>query len=498
MTTRSLPLNPRTLRSHAPHVAVPTYDRTRLAPGVVHLSVGAFHRSHQAVYFDELAQLNCGEGWAVTGVGLRRASLKRALHAQDGLYTVVSRGPDGNSARVIGVRTRYLFAPHERAAVLAALVDRRTRLVTLTITGNGYNIDAETGTFAAGEPDVLHDLVNPGRPQSALGLLVEALRLRRQAGLRPFTVLSCDNMPGNGATARAAVVGMAALNDPALAEWIDAHGSFPGSMVDRITPRTTSADLTLVERQFGICDRAPVVAEPFMQWVVEDDFCDARPSLEEVGVQFVRDVRPYSLAKTRLLNASHSALGYIGTLAGCSRLDEVMAEEVFATYVQRMMDDEVVPLLPAVDVDLLAYTATLRDRLANPVIADYLSRLCRNGSTKVPGHLLPSIREARALGRPRGLLTLAVAAWCRYLRGEDERGRSIEMDDPHAQRLRALALLGGDDPRPLLSHQATFGSLGACSDFVDEVARDLRELAAVGVRAVAARRAGADIYGAAA
>jgi fructuronate reductase/mannitol 2-dehydrogenase len=492
---RTLPLNNRTLHRHSPQVAIPTYDRTGLSPGVVHLSVGAFHRSHQAVYFDELAQRGLGSDWAVTGVGLRRRELKRALHPQDGLYTVVTRSPDGDSARVVGVMTRYLFAPHERSAVLAALADARTHLVTLTITNKGYNIDPETGALGADEPDFLHDLVHPERPRSAIGLLVEALRRRWASGLRPFTVLSCDNMPRNGAAARAAVVGMAALRDKGLADWIDACGRFPGSMVDRITPRTTAADLALVEREFGVQDRAPVVAEPFMQWVVEDDFCDGRPPLEEVGVQFVPDVRPYALTKTRLLNASHSALGYLGTLAGCARLDEVMEDEGLATYVRRMMEDEIAPLLPSVGIDLAEYSGSLRDRFANPVIADRLSRLCRNGSTKVPTNLLPSIREARALGRPRGLLTLAVAAWCRYLRGEDECGRPIEMEDPHADRLRALARLGGDDPRPLLRDRATFGSLGACPDFVEDVEQDLRELATYGARAVTARRAGADVYG---
>ena len=492
MITSPLPLNTRTLGRHSLNVAVPTYDRSRLTPGVVHLSVGAFHRSHQAVYFDDLAQRGCSN-WGITGVGLRRAALKRALDAQDGLYTVLTRGCDGDSARVVGVLTRYHFAPRERGAVLGALADPRTHLVTLTITGSGYAVDPETGTFNADAPDVLHDVVHPRRPRSALGLLAEGLRLRRQAGLRPFTVLSCDNMSANGATAGAAVVGMAALNDPSLAAWIASCGSFPSSMVDRITPRTTDADLALIERDFGIRDRVPVVAEPFLQWIVEDDFCDGRPPLEDVGVQFVRDVRPYALTKTRLLNASHAALGFVGTLAGCSRLDEVMDDEVFASYVRRLMDDEVVPLLPAVDIDLPAYTDALRGRLANPVIGDHLTRLARNGSTKVHTHLLPSIREARAHGRPRALLTLAVAAWCRYLRGQDERGRGIALEDPHADRLRALALKGGDDPRPLLSHQATFGSLGQCADFVEDVARDLREMSARGVRAAVARRLGADL-----
>lgn len=480
-------LNERTLAHHARRISVPNYDRAALERGVVHISVGSFHRSHQAVYFDELARRGLADRWALTGVGLHRREMKEALDAQNGLYTVVERGDDGDSARIVGVITRYLFAPEETDAVLDALADASTRLVTLTITGPGYKLDLDTGVFAEDDPAVVADLANPSSPRSAVGLVVEALDRRRRTGRGPFTVLPCDNIPANGAVARAAVLSFATLRDDHLASWIEEYVTFPSSMVDRITPSTTAADRALVERTFGVRDRWPVVTEPFSQWVVEDAFCNGRPPLDEVGVQFVDDVRPYALMKTRLLNGTHSALGYLGSLAGHERTDEVMRDPVFAEYTERLMASEIAPLLPPVETDFEAYAAMLRTRFGNRALADRLDRLCRNGSTKVPAHLLSSIREARAVGRPHSLLTLAVAAWCRYLRGGG--GRGFDLDDPNGERLQALALAGDSDPRPLLADDATFGSLGRCPRFAAMVERDLRELDEHGARAVVADRA---------
>ena len=482
------PLNEDTLAHHAARVAVPSYDRSALAPGVVHISVGSFHRSHQAVYFDDLAQRGLGDGWGLTGVGLHRREMQDALAAQDGLYTVVSRGRDGDEARVVGVITNYLFAQDQPQAVLEALADDRTRLVTLTITAAAYKVDPETGEFLASDVQVVTDLADPSHPQTALGYIVEGLDRRRCAGHAPFTVLSCDNMPGNGSVARTAVMAFAKLRDDRLARWIDAHVTFPSSMVDRITPKTTQEHRDLVEQGFGVLDRWPVVTEPFSQWIVEDAFCNGRPQLDQVGVQFVSDVRPYALMKTRLLNAGHSALGYLGSLAGHELIDETVADPVFAAYVQRMMADEIAPLLPAVPgIDLPAYQAALLERFANPAIGDRLERLCRNGSAKIPGHVLTSIREARATQRPHALLTLAVAGWCWYLFDLDERGVPFVRDDPGAARLQAL-VAGADGPRALLADRRTFGSLAADAAFADAVLSDLRDLKAGGARVVVAAR----------
>jgi mannitol-1-phosphate/altronate dehydrogenase len=441
----------------------------------VHLSVGSFHRSHQAVYFDDLA---CrGERrWGIVGIGLRRPRLRAALAPQDGLYTVVARGAGGDDARVVGVMTDYLFAPQDSAAALDALVDERTALVTLTITGGAYEVDAGEVTCDS-----------PSAPSCAIGYLVEALDRRRRAGRAPFTVLSCDNLPGNGAVAKTALVSFAGLRDERLADWIESNVEFPSSMVDRITPQATVADRERLARDFGVLDRWPVVTEPFSQWVLEDRFCNRRPPLDDVGVRFVDDVTPYAIMKTRLLNASHCAIGFLGSLAGLRRADEVMREPVFRSYVQRFMDDEVTPLLPHVPgVDLPSYKRALLERLANPKVGDELQRLCRSGSSKVAAHVLPSIETARDRDSDRRLLTLAVAGWFRYLRGTDERGRRIGLDEPLAARLQSAALAGGTDPRLLLAECPGFERLAGDAAFVASLERSLVALDRDGVRATIA------------
>jgi fructuronate reductase/mannitol 2-dehydrogenase len=285
----------------------------------------------------------------------------------------------------------------------------------------------------------------------------------------PFTVLSCDNIPSNGAAARTMVVSFAELRDPGLARWIEQHVSFPSSMVDRITPETTPEERDRVVSSFGVDDRWPVITEPFSQWVIQDDFCNGRPPLEEVGVQFVADVSPYELTKKRLLNASHCALGYLGYLAGYRTTAEVMADPAYAAYISALVD-EVIPLLPRVDgIDLEDYKASLLERLANPEMADQLSRLCRRGSTKVPSYLLPSITETLAAGRPAPLLTLAVAGWFRYLQGEDYAGEPINVEGPKADVMVDLARRDGADPRPLLTVRDVFDSLADDPAFVRDL-----------------------------
>lgn len=487
-TATAVPLCQDTLAQLAGRVRVPTYDRNALTPAVVHFSVGGFHRAHQLVYLDDLAER--GEtGWGVVGVGLRSPAMRDALLPQDHLYTVVERSRDGERARVIGSMVDYHYAPDAPATVLAALTDERTRLVTMTVTGTAYRLDPRTGEFDPDDDDVRADLQDPHHPRSLFGYLVEALDRRRRAGQRPFTVLSCDNMQANGAAARAAVVGFARLRDEQLARWIAEHVTFPGSMVDRITPSTSEADREDIARRFGVADRWPVVTEPFSQWVLEDAFCNGRPPLEDVGVQFVQDVEPYELMKTRLLNASHSALGHLGQLAGHVRMDEVMADPDLSEYVSRLMAEEIAPLLPApAGIDLDQYRRSLLQRLADPALADQLERLCRRGSSKVPLYLLPSLRAALANGHPAELLTLAVAGFCRHLRGVDLQGRPYPLHDERAEELRALAVAGGTDPRPLLGVRSVFGDLGDSPTFVEALTAALQQLDRDGVRATLAAR----------
>jgi fructuronate reductase/mannitol 2-dehydrogenase len=478
------PLTQATLGQHDAQLLVPTYDRSALTPAVVHFSVGGFHRSHQLLYFDELAERRLSDGWGVVGVGLHNRHMKDALAPQDHLYTVVERSPAGERARVVGVMVDYHYAPDAPATVLDVLTDARTRMVSLTITGGGYRLDPHSGDFDADDVDIRWDLAHPHCPRTVFGYVVEALDRRRRAGLPPFTVVSCDNMHRNGEAARAAIVGFAGLRDEVLARWITDRVAFPSSMVDRITPHTTPEQREAIAQRYGVDDRWPVITEPFSQWVIEDTFCNGRPPLEHVGVRFVSDVACYELMKTRLLNAGHCALGYLGSLAGYASIDRVMADPVLAEYVTQMMDVEVTPLLPPPDgIDLGEYKRTLLQRFANPAIADDLSRLCRRGSTKMPHHLLPSLRQAVAEGRPHALLTLAVAAWFRYLRGTDPAGRQIHIDDPRADLLQALACAGGTDPRPLLGVRSIFGDLGECPAFVTELEQALEQLDRDGVHA---------------
>jgi mannitol 2-dehydrogenase len=476
------PLTGDTLASLGPDVAVPTYDRSALTPAIVHIGVGGFHRAHQGTYLDALARL--GEtGWGEIGVGLRSPAMRDALVPQDLLYTVVERDAHHDSATVVGAMVGYLYAPDDPEAVLSALADERTRLVTLTITGGAYPVD-DDGRFRP-DDELRADAAGSGSPSTAWGYLVAALERRRAAGLPAFTVLSCDNVPDNGAATRSAVLGVARLRSPDLAAWIAESASFPGSMVDRITPTTDDATRELVAERFGIVDRSPVVTEPFTQWVVEDDFCNGRPPFERVGVELVDDVTPHKIVKTRLLNASHSALGYLGYLAGHRTTSDAMANPVLRDYLAALMRENIAPLLPEVEsIDLDGYQASLLERFANPRISDALSRLCGRGSVKMPAYLLPSLMEARRIGSPATLLTLAVAGWYCYLRGYDLSGDPIEIADVRRDELQSLVVAGGEDPRLLLGERAIFGDLAEDVGFIArlrEAVRDLREYGAAAV-----------------
>ncbi|WNG88062.1 mannitol dehydrogenase family protein [Mycobacterium sp. ITM-2016-00317] len=486
-----VPLNSATLDLHAGRLSVPKYDRSALTPSVVHIGVGGFHRAHQGSYFDDLARAGLSMDWGVTGVGLHRDEMKKALVPQDCLYTVIERGADRSEGRVVGAMRRYLFAPDEHAAVRAVLADERTRLVTLTITGDGYHRNPATGDFDADSAAVRHDLQGPVSYRTAWAYLVDALEQRRRSGLPPFTVMSCDNVPDNGDAARTALVGFAEQRDAELARWIEQNVAFPSTMVDRITPKTTPTEITRIAETHGIADRWPVVAEPFRQWVIEDAFCNGRPPLDGVGAQFVPDVAPYKLVKTRLLNGSHCAVSYLGILLRHETTDAAMNDPDVYHYVEQLMRTELCPLLDGTaDVDLNDYCATLLERLSNPGVADRLSRLAARGSTKMPSYLLPSLQQARRENRPTSMLTLAVAAWFRYLRGYDLSGRPITVEDQRAEELTPIAKVGLSDPRPLLAVRKYFGDLGDDEGFVLELERMLRDIDQRGLAATLRKTVG--------
>src|SRR5919199_168778 len=327
-TGSAIKLNEASLSRLPNNVRIPKYDRHQITNGIVHIGVGGFHRAHQALYLDNYFHQKPGSDWGICGVGLLEFDkrMRDALQSQDCLYTLVERSPEGDSARIIGAITQYLFAPDNQQAAIDAMADPKCRIVTLTITEGGYYYVEGSGEFDVNHPTIQYDLQHPDAPIGVYGFLTAALDRRRQQGLVPFTVLSCDNLQGNGNIARKMLTAFAQMRDPELGRWIAENVAFPNCMVDRITPATTPSDIEMVVEQFGIEDAWPVVAEPFLQWVVEDNFCAGRPDWESVGVQMTNDVHPYEMMKIRLLNGSQLLIGYLGSLAGYTFVHEVMAD----------------------------------------------------------------------------------------------------------------------------------------------------------------------------
>ena len=470
-------LTQQNLPEFAGRVELPRYDRSRVTPGIVHIGVGGFHRAHQAHYLDAL--LNAGESldFGILGVGLLPgdAAMRDVLAAQDFLYTLVAKSPSGRwEARVIGSLVGHLYAPDDPEAVVAALADPAIRIVSLTITEGGYNVDQVTGEFIADDPRVRADLAPGASPSTVFGYLCEGLRRRRERGVPPFTVLSCDNILGNGAVARTAVRSFARLRDPELADWIEAEVRFPSSMVDRITPQTTDADRADVAARFGVDDGWPVVTESFCQWALTDDFPTGRPAYERVGVQLVDDVVPFERMKLRLLNCSHQAIAYLGRMIGFEHVHEAMADPAMRAFVRGFMDREATPLVgdvPGVDLD--AYKDTLIERFSNADVRDTVARLCVGGSDHLPKWFVPMVRERLAAGGDVPRLAAITAAWAKFCEGTDDAGRRIEVDDNAAAELAAAAARHGDDPLAFLRQPQFFG------DLVDEPAFTRPYLAAL-------------------
>jgi fructuronate reductase len=431
--------------------------RTRPAPkvGIVHLGLGAFFRAHGALYIAE-SMAASGGNWGIAGVSLRSPDVRDALSPQGGAYTLLALGPEGETAQVVEAVAEVLVAPEDPEAVLARMADPAVRIVTLTVTEKGYCHSPATGRLDLAHPDIVQDLAQP-LPRSAPGFIVRALARRRAAGLRPFTVLTCDNLPANGRLLRGIVLDFARAADPALADWIAAEGRFPSTMVDRIVPATTPADIDRVARFTGRHDAAPVLHEPFRQWVIEDDFVDGvRPDLGAVGAELVSDVTAHEHMKLRMLNGTHSSLAYLGYLAGHETIADTVADPVFADFVRRLWAEEIIPAVePPPGVDLAAYAEALFGRYRNPAIRHRTWQIAMDGSQKLPQRLLGTIAEGMDAGRPVPGLCLAVAGWMRYVSGADETGAAIDVRDPMAARLRELAAQA-DPVAALLSVREVF------------------------------------------
>jgi mannitol 2-dehydrogenase len=453
----SLHLDAGTLPKLGRRIAIPAYDRSATEPRILHLGVGGFHRAHMAGYTDEL--LAAGQTrWSILGAGLTPADerMARVLGDQDCLYTLVARGPQSEEARVVGAITDYFHASPRPTEFCKEVAAGGYRIISLTVTEKGYHAVGDDRHLDTDHPHVVHDLANPESPMTAVGFLFRVAQLRIGSGAPLPTFLSCDNVPHNGSTLRRLLLEYGAQVDRETARILEDSGRFPNSMVDRITPGTTDADRDYVHERWGIADAWPVVCEDFRQWYIEDDFAAGRPDWDEVGAGFIPDVTPYELMKIRLLNGSHSALAYLSYLLGYRRVDLAMADPDVLAFVKRYMA-EIEPAVGTVPgVDLHGYEAKLVKRFANPAVADQVLRLCEDGSSKLPNMMLAPLAELAATGRPTRHGAFALAAWIRFLRGEDEDGAAIEINDPNAERLVPLAHECGDDPIRFLDAASVF------------------------------------------
>ena len=465
--------------------AIPAYDRSALTAGIVHFGVGNFHRAHQAIYLDDLFNTGSDHDWAIVGAGVLPSdeAMRAKLEAQDFLTTVVEQDNNKSAARVTAPMIDYL-RPGNAAATIAQLADPAIRIVSLTITEGGYFLDPASGMFNPQHPAIAADGNNPGDPKTVFGLIIAGLKARKDKGIMPFTVMSCDNIPGNGEVTHAAVSGLARLSDPAFAEWIEANVAFPNGMVDRITPATGPREVGIVADDYGIDDNWPVFCEEFKQWVLEDHFPAGRPALEKVGVQFVPDVAPYEHMKIRILNGGHAAIAYPAALLDIHFVHEAMEDKTVCAFWAKLEEDEIIPVVPPVpNTDLNAYFKKVESRLFNPKIADTIPRLAQDGSNRQPKFILPTTADRLRRGEDVVGLSLVSALWCRYFAGTTDSGQAITFNDGSADRLHAAAIKAKDDPQAFLALSDIFGDVAQSTLFQKRFAHALRTLWDKGTRA---------------
>ncbi len=471
--------------AHMPRgIAVPAYRRSDLSAGMVHIGVGNFHRAHQAVYLDDLFNAGRDRDWAIVGAGVRDPDVlvHGKLQEQDWLTTIVEQEADTTKIHVTGAMIDFV-RPYDVVADLDMLARPQIRIVSLTVTEGGYYISPATQTFDSDHPDIVADARNIDSPKTVFGLIVAGLKRRRAAGVPPFTVMSCDNIPGNGHVCENAVAGLAELADPDLSQWIKANVGFPNSMVDRITPATTDRERAILRDTYGLEDNWPVFCEEFRQWVVEDKFPAGRPALETVGVTFTSDVAPYELMKIRILNGGHAAIAYPAGLLDIHFVHEAMEDAQIRAFLETLTSREILPVVPPPpNTNLDDYRAQVARRFANPKIADTIPRLCFDGSNRQPKFILPSVRDRLKSGASVKGLALVSALWCRYCYGETESGKPIAPNDPSWERLHAAAKPARGDPLAFLKLRDIFGDLAENPAYVAAFSAALSSLWAKGVR----------------
>lgn len=465
--------------------AIPSYRAASLSPGIVHIGVGNFHRAHLAVYLDELFNKGLDHDWAIIGAGVMPSDEKarQVLASQDYLTTIVEQDNDVSAARITSPMIGFI-PPDNRAGLIAQMADPRIRIVSLTITEGGYMIDPATGRFDPQHPAIQRDAANPEDPTSAFGLILAALAKRRAAGIPPFTVMSCDNVPHNGVVTRNAVAGLAKLFDPTLAEWVVASVAFPNAMVDRITPATSDRERAKTLADFGIEDQWPVFCEAFKQWVIEDNFPAGRPRFEKVGAEFVSDVTPYEYMKIRILNGGHAVIAYPGGLLGVHYVHEAMQHPLIHGFFEKVELEEIVPTVPPVpNTDTREYYKLIERRFSNPKIGDTIRRLAFDGSNRQPKFIVPPVADRLKAGKGVEGLALESALWCRYCFGTTDNGKAIEPNDPSWDRLQGLSRQAKSDASAWLGMRDIYGDVADSPIFAKAFAGWLGQLWANGTEA---------------
>ncbi|MDU9005141.1 mannitol dehydrogenase family protein [Sedimentitalea todarodis] len=480
-----VPLSTATLNAMPDGVRLPGYDRQALTAGIVHIGLGNFHRAHQAWYLHRLFDLGLCHDWAILGAGVRPndAVSRERLIAQDCLTTLIELDPTGMSAEVCGSMIGYLPVEDGNGALIRAMTDPAIRIVALTVTEGGYYVDAVTGAFDTTHPDIVHDASNPETPRTAFGAMVAALKQRRPSGAGPFTGQSCDNLQGNGTVLRQAVVGLARLTDPDLADWIDTNCSFPNAMVDCIVPATGPKELELV-KSFGIADNAPVTHENFRQWVIEDDFCNGRPDWDKTGATFSDRVHDFETMKLRILNGGHQVIAVPGELLGIDSIAASMANPAIRGLLQKVMTEEVVQhVAPVPGFTAPEYLDLIDRRFSNPEIADTTRRVAFDGSSRQTGFVIPSIRDGLDTGASVTGLALVSALWARYCQGVREDGSKVEPNDPNWDALYQTAGEARTCPLAWLEMERYYGDLARENPFSNAFERWLTMLNTDGTEA---------------
>lgn len=450
-----------TLDTLPENILRPTYDRQEVKPGIIHIGVGNFHRAHLSWYQHRLMQLGHGLDWAIIGAGIRPydAIMRNKLLKQDCMTTLIELDPLSRSAEVVGSMIDYLPIEEGNTSLIRRMAEPEIRIVSMTVTEGGYYIDPATNTFDSKHPDIIHDVEHPERPKTVFGIIIAALRMRQDAGLPPFTGLSCDNLQGNGNTLRNTILQLARASDPDLAIWINDNCSFPNSMVDCIVPATGPKEMALAQ-ELGIDDQVPVTHENFRQWVVEDDFCAGRPAWEKVGVTFSDVVHDYELMKIRTLNAGHQIIAAPAEILGIKTIAESMGHPAISQLFRKIANTEIVPHIRSVPgMSPETYVEVIFERFSNPRIIDTTRRVAFDGATRHPAFLFPTIRDALEAGTPIEGLALVEAAWARMCQGNREDGSRIEPNDPRWGELQARAQAARSDPSAWTSMRTIYGDL---------------------------------------